>query len=159
LCAKCLGKFQQLRFDEKARCGDVLIPFNSLVWEDEEPPLDEGRHKPCLSIIIRLFTVRRRLWQTGRVPAEMETFWKEARVLLPDWPGFRRLTLSVKEKAALAACNEETDEIMESFRKESQIFAVTDGGGGVIRFVAHPMPTESGGDGNAGTRPVPGSGN
>jgi hypothetical protein len=121
--------------------------------------MDERRHEPCLSSLIRLFTVRRRLWETGRVSAEMEPFWEEARVILPDWPGFKRLTLSVKERADLRDCNEETEEIVGSFRRESKIFALTDGGGGVIRFEAHPMQTEKGVDGNAGTRPEPGSGN
>jgi len=46
--------------------------------------------------------------------------------------------LNQKQKDALKFCEQETDELMEDFRRTSNVFALTDEGGGAASFKAFP---------------------
>ena len=141
LCPACLAQFQALRFRSDAQIQSNLIPFESILWDDELPAGDERHftsHRECNFSLIRLFGMRRQIWLSGSSAVPENELWREARALMPDWPGFRRMTLNQSEKESLRFCMEETGEIMESFRKDSSVFSVTDEGGGAISFVAYP---------------------
>jgi hypothetical protein len=43
LCPACTAQFQTLWFNLNAACHSVLLPFGSIVWDDELPVRDE-RH-------------------------------------------------------------------------------------------------------------------
>lgn len=141
LCASCTALFQALRFDADARCRSCLLPFGSIVWSDELPR-DERReflsHRECNHSLIRLFSARKQLWQTGHHSDWSQQVLSSAQQLLPDWPGFRRLNLSAEHQAALQACEEETEEIMDTMRKDAAVSTLTDHGSGVVSFTAHP---------------------
>jgi hypothetical protein len=142
LCPTCLNHFRALEFNAEAHRGSNLIPFNSLCWDDELPAeqeeLDFLHHEPCKTSIIRLYATRRALWDSGRIPDQLKDFWQHAQETIPDWAGFKRLVLSQDDRAALKFCDEETEELMDSFRKDASVFSMTDQGGGVIGFTAHP---------------------
>ena len=91
-----------------------------------------------------LTSARKTLWRTGRIAPEWQALWREAGELLPDWPGFQRLTLSAEQLKDLDGIEQEVDDIFENFRSNSSIFAVDDKGGGVIRFIAYPRPPPPG---------------
>lgn len=141
LCPECLAQFQGLRFRVDARIQSNLMPFGSIVWDDELPARDERyftRHRECNFSLIRLFGLRRHIWLSGSYAGADSKLWRQAQALMPEWPGFGRLKLNESEMESLRFCMEETEEIMESFRKESDVFAVTDEGGGAVSFVAYP---------------------
>ncbi len=143
LCPECLERYRALRFDAAARWSPCLIPYSSLIWSDEEPPLNERLvegHDACKHSLMLLISARKNLWRTGRIAPEWQALWREANELLPNWPGFERLTLSAEELKGLDDCEQEVSDIMEHFRSTSSIFAVDDKGGGVIRFIAYPRP-------------------
>jgi hypothetical protein len=141
LCPECLARYRALRFEAAARWSPCLIPYSSLIWEDEAPPFNERPiegHDECKHSLMLLISARKNLWRTGRIAAESESMWREANELLPNWPGFERLTLSAEELKGLDACEQEVSDIMEHLRSTSSIFAVDDKGGGVIGFIAYP---------------------
>lgn len=65
----------------------------------------------------------------------------EVQELLPHWPGFQRLKLSEEGVKALKLCEEETDDLIVSFKKDSSNFTIKDEGGGVASFTAYPKKT------------------
>jgi len=141
LCPDCLAKYRTLRFDPNARHSPSLIPFDCIVWSDEHTPSETRlypEHDACLHSLIRLVSARKLLWRTGQIPDALRQVWREAQKSIPDWPGFRRLALSAEELRALDFCEEETADMMGSLRSDASIFALSDKGGGVVSFVAHP---------------------
>ncbi len=156
LCDMCLTKYRALQFDPAARMTYSLMPFGSLIWLDEHPdgpPLtsyDESTeemhdlkdHDQCRSSIIRLAATRTALWQLGNVPAERKTLWEEALKLLPEWPGFRRLTLNDEEKKELQQCFEESGDLMGMITNDFPNVVHTDEGGGLTSFTASKLLEE-----------------
>ena len=51
--------------------------------------------------MVKLSTARMTLWNTGKIPPELETVWEEANEEIPNWPGFHRLEIGTDERAAL----------------------------------------------------------
>ena len=143
LCPECAAQFQALRFDPKAVVHSVLMPYGSIVWDDELPPMDQRQflhHKECNFSMIRLMGLRKQLWLSGRKTEPDQEVWQQARALIPNWPGFQRLTLNRQEWESLQFCLEETEELMDDFRQSSSVFSVTDEGGGAASFKAYPKP-------------------
>jgi hypothetical protein len=148
LCSECQARYQALRFDPAAVYSLNSIPLCSLVWPDEHPGGEvvsdyAGSHEHCRSSLIRLGGARTQLWRTGSVSAELQKLWEEARGVLPDWPGFRRLTLSPEQMASLDACADELADFMGAVREDFPNVSTTDEGGGLTRFTARRAPEGS----------------
>ena len=98
------------------------MPLGSLRWFDEHPEGGvvsdyDGSHEQCRASIIRLAGARTQLWRTGSVPVELRELWDEARRVLPEWPGFRRLSLNAEQMKALDGIAEEQRGIMGVIRE------------------------------------------
>jgi hypothetical protein len=136
-----------LQYDPKAQFGPCLIPFDSIVWADEHMLSKERAlpgHDTCLRSMIRLMLARKQLWRTGQIDESLQQIWREAQEILPDWPGFRRLTLTAEELRALDLCEQEAAGLLDSIRADASVFAVTEKGAGVVSFVAHPRVSRPG---------------
>ena len=161
LCAECLAKYRALTYDPNARHSPCLIPFDCIVWSDEHPPAGTTvfyGHEACRHSLIRLISARKSLWRTGQISDGLGQVWREAQEIMPDWPGFRRLTLSAEELQALDFCEAETADMMGQLRSDASIFALSDEGGGVVSFVAHPpasRPTDEVRPLRSGDSPLP----
>jgi hypothetical protein len=141
LCPECLARYGALRFDPTASFGLCSIPLCSLVWPDEHPggaPVgdDDGAHHQCRASVLRLAGARTHLWRSGSVPEDLRELWGAARRLLPDWPGFRRLSLDGGQMEALDACLEELADFMQAVQQHYPDVTVTDEGGELRRFTA-----------------------
>jgi hypothetical protein len=99
LCERLVRGYNELEYDEHAvrtSLGGHGLPY-PWTWSDEHPCVDgipgrlPGCHEQCRATIERLLRVRQALWRTGSVPAADREFWDEMSVLIPLWPGFRRL--------------------------------------------------------------------
>jgi hypothetical protein len=140
LCPDCLASYAALRFDPAASYGLCSIPLCSLVWSDEHPGgavVDDydGTHQQCRASVMRLAGGRTHLWRSGSVPEELRELWDAARRLLPDWPGFRRLSLDREQMESLDACLEELADFMQALQQDYDI-TTTDEGGGLRQFTA-----------------------
>jgi hypothetical protein len=141
LCPECLARYGALRFDPTAHYGLCGIPLCSLVWPDEHPGDAvvedfDGTHRPCRDSIIRLAGARSHLWRSGKVPEGLRDLWDTARRLVPDWPGFRRLSLNRAQLESLEACLDELADFLQAVRQEYPDVTITDEGGGLRRFTA-----------------------
>jgi hypothetical protein len=140
VCPECLARYGALRFDPTAIYALCSIPLCSLVWPDEHPGGavvdDDGTHRPCWASVLRLAAARTQLWRSGSVPEDLRELWEAARRLLPDWPGFRRLSLDREQMESLDACFEELAEFMEAVQLDYPDATVTNEGGGLQRFTA-----------------------
>jgi hypothetical protein len=139
LCPECLARYGALRFDPTASYGLCSMPLCSLVWADEHPDgvprgNPDGPHQQCRASVIRLAGVRTQLWRSGSVPEDLRGLWDAARRLLPDWPGFRRLSLDRGQMDALDACLEELAEFEQLLQQYSYDVSTTDEGGGLHRL-------------------------
>jgi hypothetical protein len=79
LCPECTAQFQALRFDPKAVIHSVLMPYGSIVWDDELPPMQQREflhHKVCNFSIIRLMGLRKQLWLSGRDTEPGNEVWQ-----------------------------------------------------------------------------------
>jgi hypothetical protein len=156
LCPECQEKYSALRFDPAAPQQLCIMPLCAPFWFDEHPnghwepeqymPLfftfiDE--HKECLGSIVRLASARTQLWRTGAIPEELKELWEEAQRLLPDWPGFKRLSRDPQLMESLDGCEEELAEVMGFIREEFPNVATTNDGGGLSHFTASRRSEEA----------------
>ncbi|MDH3751326.1 MAG: hypothetical protein OEU90_10380 [Gammaproteobacteria bacterium] len=101
------------------------MPYGTLVWHDEHPGAEDyssyleemgnDLDDPTDQTIHRLIIARQHIWHDGSVPKELNTFWTEARQAIPEWPGFRRLSLSNDQYAAVLACEADSREVHNSW--------------------------------------------
>ena len=141
LCPECQAKYGALRFDPTASYSLCSIPLCSLDWPDEHPggrvvEDDDGNHQQCRASVLRLAGARTQLWRSGSVPEDLRELWDAARRLLPDWPGFRRLSLDRGQMESLDACLEELASFMQAIQHDYPDATTTDEGGGLRRFTA-----------------------
>lgn len=121
LCPECLANYSSLRPKVDASYVLNVMPLCSLVWPDEHPNgniVSGPGHEICRASIIRLAGARTDLWRSGMIPAELQTLWDEARRVMPEWPGFLRLSLDAHQIDSLAGCAEELDDVMGAMRTE-----------------------------------------
>jgi hypothetical protein len=115
--------YRKLAYKQDAQCEWSIIPLSSLVWEDEHPggkcTVPEMDEESRISVI-QLTAARTALWLHGRVPGELQQLWEEAKAVLPEWPGFKRLTLPDEDREAVRRFREELDAC------EAELFADAD---------------------------------
>jgi hypothetical protein len=111
------------------------------MWSDEHPERGaaigaESGHEGCRVSIIRLAAARTRLWKTGAISEESQELWAQAQRLIPNWPGFLRLSLSPEQHRSLEACAGELDDFLGAVAKDYPQVTVTHKGGGLTEFSA-----------------------
>ena len=147
LCSDCQAKYEALRFDPASGCEMNFMPLGSLSWFDEHPAGGivsdhNGDHEQCRASIIWLTYARTQLWRTGSVPAELRGVWDEAQRVLPEWPGFRRLSLDVEQMKSFDGMAEEQREIIGVIRKMFPNISVRKKKG-LVHFLASGGPVSA----------------
>lgn len=112
-CHDCLLLYQSLRFDAAASPRCNTIPFCTIFWPDEHPFVN-GRFGPlalhrdcytsdndCYHTAITLVSARSSIWCQGSLDAKYHDFWTRAQEQIPDWPGFRRIKLTIEQRRFL----------------------------------------------------------
>jgi len=107
LCKECLKSYQDLHFNEKALLRENTIPLATIFWDDEHPqglPIPICKNKKCFESISFLIAARSEYWEHGEISLKYATVWDAAKILIPEWAGFRRLNLSAEERVRIQAC-------------------------------------------------------
>ena len=148
LCSDCQAKYEALRFDPASDCVMDYMPLGSLRWLDEHPEGGvvsdyDGRCEQCRTSIIWLACARTQLWRTESVPVELRELWDEARRVLPEWPGFRRLSLDAEQIESLDGMAEEQREIIGVVREAFPNFSIRREKGGLVHFLASGEPVSA----------------
>jgi len=89
---------------------------------------------------MRLAGARTDLWKTGAIPEESKELWAEAQRMIPNWPGFLRLSLSQEQRLSLEDCKRELDDFVGAMAKDFPHMTFTREGGGVIKLLARRWP-------------------
>ncbi len=115
---------QGLRFDPNATIRALIQPVATIYWSDEMPKDIELRafRRPALSFVWSILGIRKRLWATGQIDDAHLRHWTTAQAVMPEWPLFRRLTLSPEEVESQQAAEEELGEVFEYLNRNSSDF-------------------------------------
>jgi len=116
-----LAQYRELRYDPEAECQLGLSQLQALCWNDEHP----GRETniPCdvdpqsRDSLIQLLAARRYLWFRGEVPALFRPLWDKAMREIPDWPGFRRLSVSDNDRAVMQGWSDALDRAERAYER------------------------------------------
>jgi hypothetical protein len=104
-----LNYLRPLRFNPTAERLSCMIPMGGIYWSDEIPDfhalmtVSESDRKE----IYRLFAIRFKLWAGEELTDDEQSYWNDARELVPDYPVFHRIRISDGDRAAQAAAEEE----------------------------------------------------
>ena len=114
-------EYRKLKYNPDARSEWSLIPFSSLVWEDEHPggrcAMPDMDEESTIAIL-NLAEARTLLWLEGQVPKDLKKLWDDAKVALPEWPGFNRLSITEQEKRVILNIREKMDAFEEDMRRK-----------------------------------------
>ncbi len=133
-----LEQYQQLVFDENAQMHCCYIPLASAFWEDEHPGghLSSEADKVSQRSIYRLIEARRSFWDKHEISRELERLWLEAKSLIPEWPGFRRMELSEAERKYIDQCEATSEEFWAAFIGGADEVEVIDHEDGTVQWSA-----------------------
>lgn len=141
VCSRCRDKYRALRYDPTCGYSLNVIPYCSLSWPDEHP---NGRfcgcRPKCRVSIMRLAHARTQLWRNGEIPAEYRDLWNQAQAIIPNWPGFKRLTLDEAQMRSLDGCRAELEGLLNGITTFFPRTELTDEGGGLVGLVATRVP-------------------
>jgi hypothetical protein len=138
LSADVVAYLANLTYRAEAKQGVCWIPLGGLYWKDELPEIPElmrlaegDRYQ-----ILRLFSIRYRLWDGEPMSADDQQFWSESHSQVPNWAFFRRLSLTPAEMQAHRAARQASDDVFEELFADADKVTVTDCGHGIQSFSA-----------------------
>jgi hypothetical protein len=101
LSEKAVSVLTALQYEPNAAWGVNIVPFGSIFWLDEMPPMAELFENTGDTFLIHsMFALRLKLWDGQALNAEDQQLWDSVKAQVPDWPLFKRLCLSSKQKQA-----------------------------------------------------------
>lgn len=137
LCPECRNLYGELRYDPTCEYSLCPMPLCSLIWPDEHPDQWYRRCcEKCQESLRRLAHARTHLWRHGQLPRDHRELWEEAKAIIPNWPGFSRLSLDQEQMDSLDGCGIELDEMMGVIARSFPNITLSDKGGGQVEFVA-----------------------
>ena len=97
-----------------------ILPFGSIYWADEMPPIGEllARQDDVL-IILRMFGTRLRLWDGEVLSTQDQYLWDGIKGQVPPWALFRRLNLNDEQKQAREEAERQVEREFESLSDNS----------------------------------------
>ena len=133
------SRYRALRYDASAEPRCCQIPLGTIYWPDEHPGGKlslAGLDHQSRDSILRLSAARLALWQSGAIPRDLQVLWEEARAVMPEWPGFRRLELSEQARRVAVECERSALEWFDALAEASGGLRDTDLGGGLSHWSA-----------------------
>jgi len=102
ISASVAEEYRKLKHKPDARREWSIIPLEAPIWEDEHPGskcmLPSSMDEQSRISVMNLVEARTQLWLVGQVPNEFQQLWDDAKRVLPQWPGFQRLSIPDEEK-------------------------------------------------------------
>jgi hypothetical protein len=113
-----LAHLSTLTYRADAKRQVCIVPLGSIYWDDEMPDIHRFVifPEPDRTQVLRLFTIRLRIWDHQTLSEDDRQFWESVRSRAPDWALFRRLDLSEDDQRereeAERACAKEFEEFL-----------------------------------------------
>jgi hypothetical protein len=97
-----IAYLKPLKHRPDAERKSCVLPLGGIYWDDEIPNFrdllkvaDHDRN-----LILRLFSIRFRIWDAQPLSQSDTEFWETARSQVPEYPLFQRLELSEEDRLA-----------------------------------------------------------
>ena len=101
LSEKAVSMLKTSQYDPSAGWGVNIVPFGSIFWLDEMPSMAELFENDDDNLVINsMFAFRLRIWDGQKQSADDQRLWDSVKAQVPDWPFFKRLTLTNEQKQA-----------------------------------------------------------
>jgi hypothetical protein len=91
-----------LQYRADAKWGVCIDPLQGIYWYDEMPEMDDFSSEDWeeMRMVFQMFEIRRQLWDGTVLNDWDRQLWNAARGQVPDWPLFKRLSLTDEQRAA-----------------------------------------------------------
>jgi hypothetical protein len=136
LSAAALTFLAPLKYRAEAERLGCYVPLGGIYWDDEIPDFDAlvQMSDQDQRLILRLFSIRFALWAGAELSGDDRRFFDAARSQIPEYPLFRRLTLTAADQQAQKQLEEEIVAGMTALLSRADDVEVTrmDGGGGTV---------------------------
>ena len=97
-----------------------MLPFGSIFWLDEMPSMAELFENTNDAFLIHsMFGLRLKLWDGQTLDADEQQLWDSVKAQVPEWPFFKRLSLSTEQQQAREQAELQVQHAFESL-SESQ---------------------------------------
>jgi len=112
----------QYRADDK--CLICIDPLQGIYWNDEMPEDDMAGFQPRdweeMRMVFQMFEIRRQLWDGTVLNAWDRQLWDAVLRQVPDWPLFKRLSLTDEQRAERQKGEWELQQEFEFYRRRNE---------------------------------------
>jgi hypothetical protein len=115
LSGKAVATITALPYREDAEWQVNILPFGSIYWVDEMPPLTDLFEKPEDMLLVNsMFGLRIKLWDGEALDALEQQRWDAVKAQVPEWALFKRLTLSKQQTLARQEAERQVEQEFQS---------------------------------------------
>ena len=101
LSDKVIEVLNSLRYRPDAGWHVNIAPFGDIMWNDEFPMKEQLpsliEHSEDMTSINNAFCVRIKIWNGEALSAQEQEFWIGLQRLVPNWPLFKRVSLTPEQ--------------------------------------------------------------
>jgi hypothetical protein len=109
-----------LPYRPDAEWGVNILPFGSIYWKDEMPPLADLIDKQDDMLIIHaMFGIRLKLWDHEVMNVEDQQLWDAVKSQVPRWALFHRLNLNEEQIRARKEAEQQVEREFEGLSDDS----------------------------------------
>ncbi len=96
-----------------------ILPFGSVFWKDEMPPIRDLFDRPGdMGIIHAMFGLRLKMWDGETLNPQDQELWDAVRRQVPQWALFKRLSLTDEQRLAREKAEGQVEQAFESVDPE-----------------------------------------
>lgn len=116
LSEKAVTLLAALPYRPDAEWAVNFLPFGSIYWKDEMPPLEDLLDKQQDLLLIQgMFGIRLKLWNGEALNSQDQQLWDAVRCQVPQWALFHRLNLNDEQKHARKEAEDQVTREFESW--------------------------------------------
>jgi hypothetical protein len=110
LSERMVARLSALQYRADAKWGVSIEPYSGIYWFDEMPETEPSEDWEEMGMVFRMFWIRQQLWNSTVLTASDRQLWDAVLRLVPDWPLFKRVSLTNEQKAAWQEVERERQE-------------------------------------------------
>jgi hypothetical protein len=111
LSEQMVARLSALQYRADAKWGVYIEPYSGIYWFDEMPEIELSEDWEEMGMVFRMFWIRQQLWEGTVLNASDRQLWDAVLRLVPDWPLFRRLSLTNEQRAAWQEVERERQQV------------------------------------------------
>ena len=102
------------RYCPDAEWAVNILPFGSIYWKDEMPAIADLMNVNDMMVVMKMFGIRLALWDAVTLDAGEWQLWESVKHQVPDWPLFKRLSLTEAQEVARQEAEHQVQQEFES---------------------------------------------